>query len=230
MRYETIFFDLDHTLWDFKTNSLEALTELSDKYKLSERGISSIADFIEEYVVINERLWEDYRKGLIDKEGLRYERFYQALQKYSITDRELSISIGNDYTAIAPYKTNLFPHAVEVLEYLSARYPLYIITNGFEEVQHLKMKHSKLDHYFSGVITSERSGYKKPDQRMFEYSLKAANAKSAASLMIGDSLEADVLGAKLCGIDQVYFNPESRKHSEEITHEIISLHQLRDIL
>ncbi|MFL5765645.1 MAG: YjjG family noncanonical pyrimidine nucleotidase [Bacteroidia bacterium] len=230
MRYDTIFFDLDHTLWDFKTNSHEALTELSGKYRLMERGIPSIDHFMEEYVVINEKLWDDYRKGLIDKQGLRYERFYLALLKFSIDDRELSENIGNDYTAIAPYKTNLFPDAIDVLEYLHKKYPLYIITNGFEEVQHLKMKSSKLDKYFSGVITSERSGYKKPDQRMFEFSMKIANTKKEKSLMIGDSLEADVLGAKEFGMEQVYFNPEGRGHSEQFTHEIRSLNELRMIL
>jgi putative hydrolase of the HAD superfamily len=230
MRYDTIFFDLDHTLWDFKTNSYEALTELSGKYRLAERGIVSMDEFIEEYTGINERLWDDYRKGLIDKEGLRYERFYQAFRKYNIDDRELSISIGNDYTSIAPYKTNLFPKAIEILEYLYAKYPLYIITNGFEEVQHLKMKNSKLDQYFSGVITSERSGYKKPDAKMFEFSLRVANAKKEKSLMIGDSLEADVLGARDYGMEQVYFNPEARKHSEKITHEIKALEELKYFL
>jgi len=230
MRYETIFFDLDHTLWDFKTNSLEALTELSGKYRLQERGVPSVAEFIEEYVVINERLWDEYGKGMIDKETLRFERFRLALKKYNINDEALSRNIGEDYTSIAPYKTNLFPDAIEVLEYLHSKYPLYIITNGFEEVQHLKMRSSKLDGYFSGIITSERSGYKKPDRRMFGYSLKVANADPLSSLMIGDSLEADIIGAKESGIRQVYFNPELRKHNVPVTHEITGLKELMGIL
>ncbi len=226
MLYETIFFDLDHTLWDFETNSKEALTELADKHKLIERGIPSLDSFLSEYFAINERLWEDYRKNIISKETLRNDRFHQALKKYEIDDIQLATAIGNDYVAIAPYKTNLFPHSIEVLEYLKNKYSLYIITNGFEEVQHLKLSNSKLSHYFSEVITSEKSGFKKPDKRMFHFSLSLANARYETSIMIGDSLEADILGAKNAGMHQVYFNPEAKVHSEDITHEIKSLKEL----
>lgn len=230
MRYETIFFDLDHTLWDFKTNSFEALTELAHKYKLTEKGVASVHAFIDEYLLINERLWENYRKGLINKEGLRYERFHLALKKYEITDPDLTANIAEDYIAISPYKTNLFPYTLETLQYLSEKYPLHIITNGFEEVQHLKLRNCKLDSYFSEVITSERSGFKKPDMRMFEFSLNAADARQETSLMIGDSLEADILGARMYGMRQVYFNPDCHVHSEDVTHEIKSLNELINIL
>ncbi|HEY0031375.1 MAG TPA: YjjG family noncanonical pyrimidine nucleotidase [Bacteroidia bacterium] len=230
MHYETIFFDLDHTLWDFNTNSFEALTELSQKYKLTEKGVNSVNTFIEEYLVINDRLWVQYRNGLITKEELRYKRFSLALQKYGIADSDLATAIGNDYIAISPYKTNLFPHAIEALEYLSEKYPLHIITNGFEEVQHLKLKNCKLDIYFTEVITSERSGFQKPDARMFEFSLTTTNAKQETSLMIGDSLEADIQGARNSGIRQIYFNPGSAIHSEKVTHEIKNLNELMTLL
>lgn len=230
MPYETLFLDLDHTLWDFETNSKEALSELADKYKLIEKGIPSFDHFLSEYFLINELLWEEYRKNKISKEALRYDRFHLALKKYQIDDFDLATSIGNDYVAIAPYKTNLFPHAIEVLEYLKGKYDLHIITNGFEETQHLKLKNSKLDPYFNHIITSERSGFKKPDERMFHFSLELAKAKPETSLMIGDSLEADVLGAKNVGMHQVYFNPEGKGHNEELTHEIKSLNELMNIL
>lgn len=230
MLYETIFFDLDHTLWDFETNSKEALTELSAKYKFPDKGIPSLDSFLNEYFAINERLWEDYRKNKISQESLRYDRFYHALKKFEIDDIELATAIGNDYVAIAPYKTNLIPHSFEVLDYLKEKYALHVITNGFEETQHLKLTNSNLNHYFSEIITSERSGFKKPDERMFHFSLDLANAKSETSLMIGDSLEADVLGAKNVGMDQVYFNPDGKGHSEELTHEISSLRELMSIL
>lgn len=230
MQYETLFLDLDHTLWDFETNSKEALSELADKYKLIEKGIPSFDHFLAEYFLINELLWEEYRKDKISKESLRYDRFHLALKKYEIDNFDLATAIGNDYVAIAPYKTNLFPHAIEVLEYLKGKYSLHIITNGFEETQHLKLKNSKLDDYFDHIITSERSGFKKPDKRMFHFSLALANAKPETSLMIGDSLEADVLGAKNVGMHQVYFNPEEKGHNEELTHEIKSLNELLHIL
>ncbi len=230
MEYETIFFDLDHTLWDFNTNSKEALTEISAKYALLDKGIPSLQHFLNEYFVINERLWEDYRNNVISKEALRYDRFYEALMKFNIDDRDLATAIGNDYTGSAPYKTNLFPHALEVLDYLKGKYALHIITNGFEETQHLKLKNSKIDHYFSDVITSERSGFKKPDERMFHYSLNTTSATAGRSLMIGDSLEADILGAKKVGMRQIYFNPEGKEHSEELTHEVKNLNELFSIL
>lgn len=230
MNYETVFFDLDHTLWDFNANSREALADISAKYKLVEKGIPSLEVFLQEYYAINERLWEEYRKDLITKESLRYDRFHEALMKFNINDRELARAIGDDYTGTAPFKTNLFPNAIQTLDYLSGKYELHIITNGFEETQHVKLKHSKIDHYFTHVITSERSGFKKPDDRMFHYSLQTTNAKVENSIMIGDSLEADVLGAKSVGMRQVYFNPDGRKHSEELTHEVKDLSELLTIL
>lgn len=230
MQYETLFLDLDHTLWDFETNSKEALSELADKYKLIEKGIPSFEHFLADYFLINELLWEEYRKNKISKDALRYDRFHLALKKYKIDDFNLATAIGNEYVAIAPYKTNLFPHAIDVLEYLKGKYDLHIITNGFEETQHLKLKNSKLDHYFNHIVTSERSGFKKPDERMFHFSLELAKAKPETSLMIGDSLEADVLGAKNVGMHQVYFNPEGKEHAEELTHEIKSLKELIHIL
>lgn len=230
MQYETIFFDLDHTLWDFERNSYEALSELADKYKLIEKGVSSLKSFINDYFVINELLWDEYRKGSITKESLRYERFYRTLKKYEIEDFQLAKSFGDDYVSISPFKTHLFPHSVEILNYLKDKYSLHIITNGFEEVQHLKLKNCKLDQYFTEVITSERSGYKKPDARMFHFSLAATNENPENCLMIGDSLEADILGAKKVGIDQVYFNPQGNFHSEILTHEIKSLVELKDFL
>ncbi|HLC82312.1 MAG TPA: YjjG family noncanonical pyrimidine nucleotidase [Bacteroidia bacterium] len=230
MQYDTIFFDLDHTLWDFETNSKEALSEIVSTHQLLDKGIPSLENFLKEYFAINEKLWEDYRKNIISKETLRDDRFHQALKKFNIDDIELATAISNDYVKSAPYKTNLFSHAVEVLEYLKEKYSLHIITNGFEETQHLKLKNSKIDHYFDHVITCERSGFKKPDERMFHFSLRHTNAKSDRSIMIGDSLEADVLGAKNVGMHQVYFNPGEKVHEEELTHEVKGLKELMGIL
>jgi putative hydrolase of the HAD superfamily len=224
--YKHVFFDLDQTLWDFETNSYQTLSELAIKYKLSEKGINSIDDFIADYICINERMWDEYGKGTIDKITLRYDRFHQALNKYEIKDMELSKNLANDYIAISPLKTSLFPHAVEVLQYLNEKYVLHIITNGFEEVQHIKIKNCEIDSYFNQIITSERAGFKKPDIRMFQYSLDVADAQSGNSIMIGDNLEADIVGARNAGIHQVYFNPKGNKHEEKITYEIKSLKEL----
>ena len=228
--YKHIFFDLDQTLWDFETNSRETLIELANKYKLVEKGVDSIDEFIVQYIDINKQMWEDYGKGLIDKTTLRYNRFHRALGCYNIYDKNLTENIGNDYIAISPLKTNMFPHSIEVLQYLSNKYSLHIITNGFEEVQHIKIKNCGIEHYFDQIITSERSGFKKPDVRIFQYSLDEVNAIAATSLMIGDSLEADIIGARNAGIHQVYFNPSENKHEEDITYEIKSLRELISFL
>lgn len=228
--YQHVFFDLDRTLWDFEINSHQTLIELIDKYKLAEKGISSSNAFIEEYYKINDALWEEYRQGSINQETLRFERFNRALLKYEITDVELIKNIGNDYVHLSPLKTNLVPHTVEVLDYLKSKYDLHIITNGFEEVQHIKLSNSGIANYFSEIITSERAGFKKPDKRIFDYSLSATNSSREKSIMIGDCINADILGAKSAGIHQVYFNPDQHLHQEDITHEISSLIELKGVL
>jgi putative hydrolase of the HAD superfamily len=224
--YKHIFFDLDQTLWDFETNSRETLLEIADKHQLTEKGIDSIDEFIGHYIHINKRMWEEYGKGLIDKNTLRYGRFHEALGKYDIDDRNLSENIANDYISVSPLKTNMFPHSIEVLEYLNKKYSLHIITNGFEEVQHIKIKNCRIDHYFDQIFTSERAGFKKPDLRIFQYSMETVKASPATSLMIGDSLEADIIGARGAGIHQVYFNPSGNIHQEDITFEIKCLKEL----
>jgi putative hydrolase of the HAD superfamily len=228
--YQHIFFDLDRTLWDFETNSYETLSELVAKYKLLDKGINSTTEFINRYLHINQKMWEDYGKGLIDKTELRYGRFQKALNAFQIEDQQLADNIANDYIALSPLKTNLFPHATEVLYYLSKKYVLHIITNGFEEVQHVKIKNCGIDHYFSEVVTSERTGYKKPDTRIFQYSIQLAKTNASQCLMIGDSLDADIIGARNAGLHQVYFNPSGERHTEAITHEIRSLRELMVIL
>jgi len=228
--YQHVFFDLDRTLWDFEINSHETLIELIDKYKLVEKGINSSNTFIEEYYKINDQLWEEYRQGTINQETLRFERFNRALLKYEITDLELIKNIGNDYVYLSPLKTNLVPHTIEILDYLKSKYDLHIITNGFEEVQHIKLSNSGISNYFSEIITSERAGFKKPDKRIFDYSLSATNSTREKSIMIGDCINADILGAKNAGIHQIYFNPNDNSHQEEITHEINSLIELKKIL
>ncbi len=230
MSYKNIFFDLDQTIWDFETNSRETLSELSVKYDFAAKGISSVDHFLTEYFPINEKMWEDYRKGLVDKHTLRYGRFEEALKKFHIDDKQLAADVANDYTSMAPLKTNMFPHALEVLSYLKQKYSLHIITNGFEEVQHIKIKNCRIDHYFDRVITSELAGFKKPDVRIYEYSMNVTNSTAATSLMIGDNMEADIIGAREAGIHQVYFNPSGQQHAEKITYEIKNLKELMAFL
>jgi putative hydrolase of the HAD superfamily len=148
-----------------------------------------------------------------------------------MAEADIPADISARFTSILPSKSAVFPHTHEVLDYLQAKgYRLHLITNGFEDVQHLKLASSGLAAYFEEVITSESSGCLKPDPRMFAHALARTGATAFESLMIGDNLECDVLGAYNAGIDQVYFNPAKRRHFAQTTYEISSLAELRNFL
>ena len=224
-----IFFDLDRTLWDFETNSHETLLEICNKYNLRELGIESYPEFIKKYKHINEKLWDLYREDKITQKDLRRERFQQTLELYSIKDSNLSERVGEEYIEICPRKTKLYPHTFEILDYLKSKYQLHIITNGFHKTQHIKLEHSNLTPYFHQIITSEQVGVKKPNPRIFEFSLSKANASSEESIYIGDDLEVDILGCQNCGIDGVYFNPNQIAHKENPIYEINCLSELKEL-
>ena len=230
MKYKHIFFDLDRTLWDFETNSNKTLLQLIDRFSLLKKGVDIPENFIRKYKIHNERLWDLYRIDKIKKEDLRGKRFLLTMQDYGIDDFQLAEDFGLAYIEESPYKTELFPFSFEVLEYLKEKYILHIITNGFEEVQHIKLEASKLHAYFDVIITSEQVGVKKPNPRIFEFALEKANALAKESMMIGDDLKVDVLGAKKAGMTAIYFNPKKTKHQEKIKFEISCLSQIMDIL
>jgi putative hydrolase of the HAD superfamily len=226
MYYKHLFFDLDHTLWDFDANARETLLELYDTYQLSELGIESAEKFIEVYTDHNHRLWRDYHNGLISKEQLRSSRFRLTFEHFELPEHLIPRQFEDDYVSICPTKTNLFEGTHEVLSILKNDYKLHIITNGFLESQEMKMSRTNLKQYFEEVFISEVIGLYKPDIALFNHALVAVGAESHEVLMIGDSLEADILGAKNAGIDQVYFNPLSDPHNYEVTYEINKLHEL----
>ncbi len=227
--YTCIFLDLDRTLWDFEANAREAFLEMFDQYNL-QKIFTDFETFHQTYRRFNRQLWEDYRNGKIDKERLKYVRFLLTLQAFGKDDAELARQLGEDYVAISATKTQLFPHSHEVLSYLKGKYRLYIITNGFQEIQLKKISNSKLGGYFDGIITSERAGVQKPHAEIFQYALRQAGAEASASLMIGDDIEGDILGAQALGMDQMLFNPESKVHQAKPTFEIHSLLEIKQIL
>lgn len=229
--YKHLFFDLDRTLWDFEKNSNEVLLELYQHYDLLTKGIVDSKVFIKRYKHHNEKLWDLYRQNKIEKDKLRDERFKITLDEFGINSPELAANLGEDYVAHCPKKTNLFPYVHSTLNYLKDRYALHIITNGFEEVQYEKLENSNLIDYFEQIITSEQVGFKKPSLQIFKFSMLKACAKPSDSLMIGDDLHADILGAKDIGMAQVFFNPLKHEHSNsEITYEINCLSELEEIL
>ena len=224
-----IFFDLDRTLWDFEINSYETLLELCAKYNLLDRGVYDYEHFIKIYKVHNEILWGMYRDNKISQKDLRRERFQRALSDYNIIDTELAENIGEDYIDICPKKNKLFDFTIQVLEYLSESYKLHIITNGFEKVQYIKIKHSNLDHYFDKIITSEQVGVKKPNHKIFDFALSQADTSADESIYIGDDLIVDIIGCQNCGIDGVFFNPQKESHNENPKYEISCLSELQGL-
>lgn len=230
-KYSCIFFDLDHTLWDYETNSKETLEELYGQYNLSEKGVHQFNAFHQRFQEVNATLWELYDTGKIGSEVIRKERFKQILEAFDAYDEQLNQDISHDYLMTCPKKGNLMPGAINVLEYLKDRsYNLSVITNGFEEIQHLKLTSGNLHGYFDHIITSQKAGHRKPAPEIFQFAMQAHNVQSHESLMIGDNLITDIGGAKKAGIDNVYYNPESIPHNETLHHEISRLEELLQIL
>jgi len=229
-QYKRVFFDLDHTLWDYESNSEEALSELFERYELAKMGSVPFREFFQHFVAINTRLWDQYDRGQIAREVIRHDRFHQVFQQSGVDNYELSLSFSSDYIQESPRKRKLVPYAKEILEYLRGKYPLYIITNGFEEIQGTKLESSGIAPYFTNVITSARAGHKKPSKEIFEFALSENGFRSHESIMIGDNLLTDIAGARNASIDQVFYNPNGVPHQEIVHYEIRSLQELINIL
>jgi putative hydrolase of the HAD superfamily len=225
-----VFFDLDHTLWDFETNSRQTLLELYHHFKLDQLGMPDAEEFISTYVKINHHYWEMYRNHQVSKSRLRYERFSKTFEQLGIPENEMPGQIPDLYLSICPTKGALMPNALQTLEYLHEKYPLHIITNGFKETQLIKLKKSGIDRFFDVIIFSEEVKAHKPNPFIFEVGLRDARAKNHASVFIGDNLEADVLGSRNAGLHPVFYNPLKTEHSETLNHEIVDLIELKEIL
>tara|TARA_R110002050_G_scaffold200591_1_gene335513 strand:- start:56987 stop:57682 length:696 start_codon:yes stop_codon:yes gene_type:complete len=229
-KYRHLFFDLDHTLWDFKTNSRLTLGEIYSLFNLAELSEVGQSEFITIYEKYNHKMWADYRNGKMSKETLRNERFRQSLSHIGIKDKALSVTVADYYVDNSPLKTALFADTLEVLSELKLKYQMHIITNGFAEIQAIKMERSGLNPFFDKIITSEQAGTKKPHPSIFQYSLKMANAKAEESLMIGDNQLVDIEGAAKVGMDGVFFNPEKEQTIISPTYEIDGLKHLLGFL
>jgi YjjG family noncanonical pyrimidine nucleotidase len=227
--YKCIFFDLDHTLWDYECNARETLLELHTLYNLMDKGIR-FEDFHRHFKIINFEMWELYDRGLINNDVIRHERFKQVLEKFEVREEKLSAALSHEYLYGCPKKANLVPYAKQVLEYLSGHYALTVVTNGFEEIQTVKLLSGNITHYFDHVITSQKAGYKKPAREIFEYALSVNNLECHQVIMIGDNLITDIGGARNACIDTVFYNPEAIAHTEKVNHEIKCLSELQNIL
>ena len=229
-KYKCIFFDLDHTLWDYETNSAVTLLELYEGYNLLSKGVPTYDDFLNQFKKVNTELWTLYDRGQIDSDYIRKERFKQILDPFNAYDPKVSEDLSRDYLDICPRKSQLMPYATEILNYLKQDYRLAVITNGFEEIQHLKLAAGKLHPYFDHVITSQKAGYKKPSREIFDCALQLNGITNIEAVMVGDNLITDIGGARNAAIDAVFLNTEEVVHNETIHFEIRSLEELRTIL
>jgi len=230
IKYRHIFFDLDHTIWDFDKNAEETLHELYGIYALKELGLHSPDLFIETYTRNNHRLWAEYHVGKITKTELREERFKKTFLDLGLHPDLVPVGFEDDYVQLCPTKTNLFPDAHETLEYLRSKYTLHLISNGFRESTQLKISGTNIGGYFQHVIISEVVGVNKPDKAIFQHALDLAGASKNESLMIGDSVEADVRGALDFGMDAIYFNPAGLDKPDDVIVQIASLKELTLLL
>ncbi|QJD96757.1 noncanonical pyrimidine nucleotidase, YjjG family [Mucilaginibacter robiniae] len=229
-QYTHIFFDLDHTIWDFDRNAEEALQELYILHQLEALGLSSPQQFIETYTRNNHQLWAEYHLGKISKETLRLLRFNKTFTDLGLHPDAIPAGFEDAYVQLCPTKTNLFPHAHETLSYLQSKYTLHLISNGFRESTERKVSGTGLARYFQHIIISEIVGVNKPDKAIFEHALNLAGAAKEESLMIGDSLEADIYGALNFGIDAIYFNPLQVPKPADVPMQIHSLDELTRLL
>lgn len=227
--YKHLFFDLDHTLWDFEKNSEHTLKQLYTEYDLNGRGIVDFDALYKSFCIHNDRLWTRYRNGYIKREELRWKRMWHMLLDFKVADTLLAHEVSTAFLEILPTQTTLMPHAKEVLEYCKGRYEIHLITNGFETTQRLKLQYSGISRYFSQLITSEKSNSMKPHPEIFEYALNITNAKAEESIMIGDAIDIDILGAINAGWDTVYYNPMGLPHPRKPTFEIKHLEELMRI-
>jgi len=231
MKYRHLFFDLDHTLWDFETNARESLADLYQILQLQEKGIADFKGFYERYSYHNHRLWDKYTRGEIKQDELRWKRMWLALVDYKLADEALARKMAVDFLQILPTKNNLFPHTREILQYLTdKKYALHLVTNGFEEVQHNKLKHAGLSNFFQVVTTSEASNSLKPQREIFEYALREAGAKREESVMIGDNPEADIQGGINAGLDTILVNHTGLTTPIQPTYTVTHLQELETLL
>ena len=230
MTYKHLFFDLDHTLWDFEANAKLTLEEVYSALELASHGVHDFNSFYDRYIYHNTRLWERYRKGFIKRDDLRWKRMWNTLLDFKIGNEKLARSMDTFFLDKLPTRTLLFPHALDVLTYLREKgYALHLITNGFETVQHNKLKYSGLSDFFPFVITSEGSNSLKPHKAIFDFALQKTGATIKESIMLGDDIDADIIGAQNMGMDQVFVNHKNITPPVKPTYTVTSLKELERI-
>lgn len=228
--YTVVFLDLDDTILDTIKNSEESLLEIYKEYEV-DRYAPSFYEFMEYYKSINSNLWKLYEQNLITKEELMKRRFLETFDKYHTITEDQSLDLNMNFLLKTSVKKNLIEGAIDVLDYLSSKYKLYIVSNGFTEIQYKKMEMVGVDKYFQGIILSDEVGKNKPHPGIFEYTLKKAGVVVNQVVMVGDNVNTDIKGAQSVGIDQIWYNPNGSSNQGIIpTYEIKSLSEIKNIL
>lgn len=229
-KYTHLFFDLDHTLWDYDRNVAESLSELFVHHYLQNSGIPDVDAFIKSFYAVNFKLWALYDVGKISKESLRDTRFKLIFEHAGANPERVSRDLEEDFMARTSSKPHLLPYTMEILAYLRPHYGLHIISNGFNESQFKKMEASGLTPFFDLIVTSETTGHKKPDPRIFQFAMDQLRTVHTDCMMIGDNPNSDILGAIRAQIDNVYFDPHFKGIDHTPTHTIRHLKELEEIL
>ncbi|NQX92486.1 MAG: noncanonical pyrimidine nucleotidase, YjjG family [Flavobacteriales bacterium] len=219
-----LFFDLDRTLWDFDNNSKAALDQIFDQEGLAEILKTSFVEFHPRYVEINEKCWAHYRSGDLTKEVLRYTRFEQTLNHYRVDDHALAVRLGELYVQISPYQKLLVPGTLDLLNWCKDQgFSMHVITNGFSEIQSIKLENSGIAHYFDQVITSEAVGHRKPHPAVFQHAMDLRGLEPSQCIIIGDDFGADIEGGIAANWECIFFNPRGEKHPQGNYKEIDNL-------
>jgi putative hydrolase of the HAD superfamily len=229
-KYKSLFFDLDDTLWDTTHNNKLCLQEIYSDYHFG-RHYASFEEFYDTYFPYNQELWAKYRNNEIDRRTLIAERLLYVLRPMGIDDEAFALKLNNDFLQRTATKTKLLDGAIDLMEYLSPKYRLFVLSNGFREIQSRKMLNSGLAPYFERILLSEDISIQKPHRKIFEFALKSTNSRRSESLMIGDAYEVDVVGAQNTRIDQLWFNPSCiEPKGPPPTFTVRSLSEIKDIL
>lgn len=230
-KYLHVFFDLDHTLWDFESNSKIALRRVFDTHQLERQTKTSFEGFHQKYSVHNHYYWNQYTLGFIKQEDLRWVRMNHTLEELGVSNQVLAKTLSKDYLDILPESARLFPYTVELLTYLTRKgYQLHILSNGFEEVQSKKLLFAGIHSYFREIITSEASGSVKPDKEIFDYALGKTGATRQESIMVGDNPVADLQGALNAEMHSIYVDHLDQPSAVPFTYSVRHLKEIESLL